>query len=54
MGKCERHPERETAHRCEKHGIYLCRECLKCRDPKIYCKFRQACTIWYAAKYGRE
>ncbi len=35
---------------CSKHGIYLCEECLSCRDPDIYCKFRSACPIWYEHK----
>ena len=35
---------------CSKHGVYLCEECLECRDPDIYCKFRSACPIWYEHK----
>ena len=35
---------------CSKHGIYLCGECLACRDPEIYCKFRTACPIWFEHK----
>jgi len=50
MGKCVNHPERETSYMCAKHGIYLCEECLECRDPNIYCKFRSACPIWYEHK----
>jgi uncharacterized 2Fe-2S/4Fe-4S cluster protein (DUF4445 family) len=30
-----------------KHQIYLCQECLECKDPEIYCKFRPSCTIWF-------
>ncbi len=44
------HPDRETSYMCSKHGIYLCEECLECRDPEIYCKFRSACPIWYEHK----
>jgi len=50
MGKCINHPDRETSYICSKHGIYLCEECLECRDPDIYCKFRSACPIWYEHK----
>ena len=50
MGTCLNHPDRETSFMCSKHGIYLCEECLECRDPKIYCKFRSACPIWYEHK----
>jgi hypothetical protein len=42
-----------------KHGIYLCGDCLKCRDPNIYCKHRSACPIRFIEKHeqrpdGRE
>jgi len=50
MGICVNHPHRETSYMCSKHGIYQCKECLECRDPSIYCKFRSACPIWYEHK----
>ena len=50
MGKCINHPERETPYICMKHGLYLCEECLQCRDPDIYCKFRPSCPIWFMTK----
>jgi len=50
MGKCVNHPDRETSYMCMKHGIYLCEDCLKCRDPEIYCKFRSSCPIWFMEK----
>ncbi|MEJ2158091.1 MAG: ASKHA domain-containing protein [Desulfobacteraceae bacterium] len=50
MGKCIHHPEIETPYICMKHQIYLCRECLACRDPDIYCKFRPSCPIWFMTK----
>ncbi len=52
MGKCINHPERETNYICMKHNIYLCEECLECRDPEIYCKFRQSCPIYFISKKG--
>ncbi len=51
MGKCVNHPDRETQYICMKHQIYLCEECLKCKDPKIYCKYRSSCPIWFMAKH---
>lgn len=50
MGRCIRHPDRETPYLCQKHNIYLCEECMQCRDPDIYCKFRSACPIRYLEK----
>jgi len=52
MGKCVNHPERETSYICMKHNIYLCEECLECRDPEIYCKFRSSCPIYFISKKG--
>lgn len=56
MGTCINHPERDTQYLCMKHQIYLCEECLQCKDPKIYCKHRPACIIWFMSKRqpGRE
>ncbi|MBW1957667.1 MAG: (2Fe-2S)-binding protein, partial [Deltaproteobacteria bacterium] len=50
MSKCSNHPNRETSFLCLKYNIYMCEECLKCRDPEIYCKFRSSCPIWYINK----
>jgi ferredoxin len=52
MGKCKNHPDRETNHVCMKHNIYMCEECIKCPDPKIHCKFRSSCPIWFMDKRG--
>ena len=54
MGKCINHPDRETSYICMKHNIYLCEECLECRDPDIYCKFRPSCPIYFITKKGFE
>jgi ferredoxin len=35
-----------------KYNVYLCGECLKCRDPELYCKFRSSCPIWFLQKKG--
>lgn len=52
MGKCIHHPDRETSYICMKHNFYLCKECLECKDPDIYCKFRPSCPIHFISKKG--
>ena len=52
MGKCINHPDRETGFLCMKHNVYLCEDCLKCRDPNLHCKFRPSCPIWFMEKRG--
>ncbi|SDT99548.1 ASKHA domain-containing protein [Desulfobacula phenolica] len=54
MGNCINHPDRETNYICMKHNIFLCEECLECRDPDIYCKFRPSCPIYFITKKGFE
>ncbi|BBO70169.1 hypothetical protein DSCA_40990 [Desulfosarcina alkanivorans] len=54
MGTCINHPDRETPYLCMKHQIYLCEDCLECRDPKIYCKHRSACPIWFMGKRNQD
>jgi hypothetical protein len=50
MGICVNHPDRETSYHCSKYDIYFCEECLSCRDPDIYCKFRPSCPISFISK----
>lgn len=50
MEKCIHHPDRETSYLCMKHQVYLCEECLHCMDPKLYCKHRPSCPIWFMSK----
>lgn len=52
MGRCINHPDLETSYHCMKHDIYLCRDCMTCRDPKLYCKFRSSCPIHFISKKG--
>jgi len=54
MGKCTNHPDRETRFECSKYNIHMCEDCIKCRDPKLYCKFRTACPIWFMQKEKGE
>jgi hypothetical protein len=44
------HPNRETSYICTKHNIYMCEECIHCRDPEIYCKYRSSCPIHFLTK----
>lgn len=50
MGKCINHPDRETRYECMKYNVFMCDECLKCRDPDLYCKFRPSCPISFLEK----
>ena len=50
MGKSINHPERGTRYECMKYNAFLCDECLKCRDPELYCKFRTSCPISFMEK----
>ena len=50
MATCINHPDREARFVCMKHEIPLCEECLECRDPNLYCKFRTSCPIWFMQK----
>ena len=50
MGTCINHMERQTSYICMKHNIYQCEECLHCRDPELYCKFRESCPVWFMTK----
>lgn len=52
MGHCIYHPDRETSYICMKHNIYLCEECLECKDPDLFCKFRPSCPIHFISKKG--
>ncbi|MFH1539900.1 MAG: hypothetical protein ABIH66_13185 [bacterium] len=54
MGRCVNHPKRESDFHCAKNDEYLCKECMKCADPDIYCKFRPSCNIWYMLKCDEE
>ncbi|MFP4587626.1 MAG: ASKHA domain-containing protein [Desulfohalobiaceae bacterium] len=47
MGKCVNHPQIDTPYKCQKHAIYMCQDCLHCKDPNLYCKFRSSCPIWF-------
>jgi len=50
MGTCKNHPDRQTNYLCQKHNYFLCEACLACVDPKLYCKFRSSCIIFFTTK----
>lgn len=54
MPKCINHPDRETNYVCYKYNIAMCSECLACRDPELYCKFRDSCPIWFIYKENQK
>ena len=54
MDHCVNHPDRETAYECLKHQIYMCQDCIDCRDPEIYCKYRSSCPVSFLSKKGVE
>lgn len=49
---CVNHIEREGVYFCQKYSRYFCETCMKCSDPKLYCKFRSMCIIWELVKHG--
>jgi hypothetical protein len=50
MTCCDDKPEDAARYKCEKHQITMCAECLKCKDPDLYCKFRPSCMIHFLEK----
>ena len=50
MTHCVNHPDKETSYVCSKHNVYMCEDCMYCRDPEIYCKFRSSCPIHFLTK----
>ncbi|SDP55157.1 hypothetical protein SAMN05660330_03158 [Desulforhopalus singaporensis] len=53
MEKCKNHREVSGDFYCQKYQTYLCRECARCSDLKMYCKFRSACLINFHEKERR-
>jgi hypothetical protein len=50
MDVCLNHPDQPAALVCMKYHVRFCDRCTRCRDPKLYCKYRTACPIWFIAK----
>jgi hypothetical protein len=49
---CVRHCDREGAFYCQKDDLYMCRECARCQNPRLYCKLRTSCVIDLLTKEG--
>lgn len=54
MGTCKNHPDKVANYACSKHGYHLCAECVRCHDPKLYCKYRSSCIIYYTSEKNGE
>ncbi len=52
MGTCKNHPDIEGRYQCMKHNYFLCEECLDCKGPSIYCKYRSSCPINFLSRKG--
>jgi len=50
MECCVNHPDKPAELVCMKYQTRFCDTCARCRDPKLYCKHRSACPIWFIAK----
>ena len=50
---CTRHIDKEGIYFCAKYTAYYCEECIYCKDPKIFCKFRTSCIINEFQKHGK-
>jgi hypothetical protein len=49
---CANHPDDEAGFYCAKYNRYLCRDCMACQDPTLYCKHRPSCLISEVARHG--
>ncbi|RJP57262.1 MAG: hypothetical protein C4549_05425 [Deltaproteobacteria bacterium] len=47
---CTNHPDTRAISVCQKFGIGQCEECIACKDPNLYCKFRDHCIAWELLK----
>ena len=50
MARCNQPCDDDARFKCEKHQVFMCRGCLKCKDPELYCKFRPSCMIHFLEK----
>ena len=64
---CKNHPDKRAMAVCEKFGVGFCDTCCEqeeidddhpycyCSSPKVHCKFRPQCIIYFKArKKSRE
>jgi hypothetical protein len=50
MATCVNHADESAGLVCMKYQIHFCEQCARCRDPKLFCKHRTACIIWFNTK----
>jgi hypothetical protein len=50
MKTCDKHPDRRADYTCMKYDAHMCEQCLKCKDPELYCKYRSSCAVWFLTK----
>ncbi len=50
--KCYYHPDREGVFKCFKYERHLCSECIRCQNPKAYCKYRDGCAVYLIQEGG--
>ncbi|MEJ2038098.1 MAG: hypothetical protein P8X55_04095 [Desulfosarcinaceae bacterium] len=50
MSCCNGENGEQPTYQCQKYKINMCPDCLKCRDPHLYCKFRPSCVIHFLEK----
>lgn len=53
LQKCLKHNNKEGIYFCAKYTAYYCEECISCKDPKSFCKFRSSCIINKFQKHGK-
>jgi hypothetical protein len=54
MTCCSENNDGEPVYQCQKYQVAMCPACLKCRDPKLYCKFRSSCLIHFLEKEHQD
>lgn len=52
--QCYRHPDREAVGFCQRQNRHLCEECQKCQVPKLHCKFRDGCIVYFIWKEAEK
>ncbi|MCL5036327.1 MAG: hypothetical protein M1269_04325 [Chloroflexi bacterium] len=50
--RCINHPENLAEYYCAEDQVWLCDECVSCRHPGVYCKYRTKCIVCEEMKNG--
>ncbi len=43
-----------SSYHCQKYNLNFDDEGLGCKDPKLYCKFRPSCIIWFVTRKNHK